>query len=108
MKLIFVLAVAASAIMLLVQGAPQVTSEELGKAVEELQELLKAEAAKIAQSAQIRESASAQWPPYKAQSSQIRESASAQWPPYYKAQSAQRPEEAQSANHPRLQVSLDL
>ena len=48
MKLFFILAVAASAIVLLVQGAPQITSEELGKAVAELRELLNSEAAKSA------------------------------------------------------------
>jgi hypothetical protein len=48
MKLFFVLAVATSTIMLLVQGAPQISSEEMGKAVEQLKELLKSEAAKLA------------------------------------------------------------
>ena len=50
MKPFFVLAVAAATIMLLVQGAPpgQVTSEEMGKVVEELKEMIKSEAAKLA------------------------------------------------------------
>ena len=43
MKLFFVLAVATSTIMLLVQGAPQIRSEELGKAVEQLTEMIKSE-----------------------------------------------------------------
>ena len=42
MKLFFVLAVATSAI-LLVQGAPQITSEQMGKAVEELKEMITSE-----------------------------------------------------------------
>ena len=42
MKLFFVLAVATSA-MLLVQGAPHVTSEEMGKAVEQLKEMITSE-----------------------------------------------------------------
>ena len=50
MKPFFVLAVAAATIMLLVQGAPsgQVTSEEMGKVVEQLKEMIKSEAAKLA------------------------------------------------------------
>ena len=48
MKLFFVLAVAASTILLLVQGAPQITSEELGNAVEQLKEMIQSEAAKLA------------------------------------------------------------
>ena len=48
MKLFFVLAVAASTIMLLVRGAPQIRSEELGNAVEQLKEMIKSEAAKLA------------------------------------------------------------
>ena len=50
MKLFFVLAVAASTVMLLVQGAPpgQVTSEEMGKVVEQLKEMITSEAAKLA------------------------------------------------------------
>ena len=49
MKLFFVLAVAAATIMLLVQGAPsgQITSEEMGKVVEQLKEMIKSEAAKL-------------------------------------------------------------
>ena len=43
MKLFFVLAVAASTVLLLVQGAPQIRSEELGKAVEQLKEMIKSE-----------------------------------------------------------------
>ena len=42
MKLFFVLAVATSA-MLLVQGAPHITSEEMGKAVEQLKEMITSE-----------------------------------------------------------------
>ena len=42
MKLFFVLAVATSA-MLLVQGAPHITSEEMGKAVEQLKERITSE-----------------------------------------------------------------
>lgn len=43
MKLFFALAVVTSTVLLLVQGAPQITSEELGKAVEELQKMIKSE-----------------------------------------------------------------
>ena len=43
MKLFFVFAVAASTVLLLVQGAPQIRSEELGKAVEQLKEMIKSE-----------------------------------------------------------------
>jgi uncharacterized protein YoaH (UPF0181 family) len=43
MKLLFVLAVATSTIMLLVQGAPHITSEEMGKAVEQLKEMITSE-----------------------------------------------------------------
>ena len=43
MKLFFVLAVATSAILLQVHGAPQITSERLGKAVQQLQQMIKAE-----------------------------------------------------------------
>ena len=50
MKLFFVLAVAASTVMLLVQGAPtsQITSDEMGKIVGQLKEMIKTEAAKLA------------------------------------------------------------
>jgi hypothetical protein len=45
MKLFFILAVATSTIMLLVQGAPHghITSEEMGKAVEQLKEMITSE-----------------------------------------------------------------
>ena len=50
MKLFFVLAVAASTSMLLVQGAPQgqITSEEMGKVVDQLKEMIKSKAARLA------------------------------------------------------------
>ena len=45
MKLFFVLAVATSSLLLLVQGAPSpgIRSEELGKAMEQLKEMIKSE-----------------------------------------------------------------
>ena len=67
MKLIPTVAVAASTILLLVlptelQGAPQITSEELGKAVQQLEELLKSEAANAKSAYGPRElNSKAQW-----------------------------------------------
>lgn len=107
MKLFFVLAVATSA-MLLVQGAPQITSEEMGKAVEQLKEMITSEIqaveAKSAYFPRARQGAQSAYFPreqnYHAQSAQRPQSA---WYPReqnYHAQSAQRP---QSAWQPRKQ-----
>ena len=97
MKLFFVLAVATSSLMLLVQGAPspQIKSEELGKTMEQLREfihreLLEAQAAEV--NAQ-QESQAQYWPIYAQQRPQ------AQYLPYYQ----QRPQAQQ-----RPQVSLRL
>jgi hypothetical protein len=61
MKLFFILAVATSTIVLLVRGAPHVTSEEMGKAVEQLKEMITSEIqaaeAKAAYFPQARQSA---------------------------------------------------
>ena len=114
MKLFFVLAVATSA-MLLVQGAPPITSEEMGKAVEQLKEMITSEiqSAYPPRARQGAEAKSAYLPYYRAQSTYIPQEQnyhaqsaqrpqSAGWPreQNYRAQSAQLP---QSAGHPRKQ-----
>ena len=122
MKLIPTVAVAASTILLLVlptelQGAPQITSEELGKAVQQLEELLKSEAANAKSAYGPREfNSKAQWygGPYAKSAYGPRElNSKAQWygGPY--AKSAYGPRElnskaqwyggpyAKSAHHPR-------
>ena len=58
MKSIVAVAVAISTLLLLtlpmeLQGAPHITSQELGRAVEQLQEMIKAEAEKLAQSVSL-------------------------------------------------------
>ena len=109
MKLFFVLAVATSA-MLLVQGAPSITSEEMGKAVEQLKEMItseiqsayhprtrqgaEAKSADIIWARQGAEAKSAYLPYYRAQSAHFPREQN------YRAQSAQFP---QSAGHPRKQ-----
>ena len=69
MKLFFVLAVATST-MLLVQGAPQITSEQVGKVVEQLKEMITSEiqAAEAESSWHGQESQSAQYPQKQIQS----------------------------------------
>ena len=95
MKLFFVLAVATSAI-LLVQGAPSITSEEMGKAVEQLKEMITSEiqSAYGPRARQGAEAKSAYLPYYRAQSAYFPREQN------YHAQSAQRP---QSAYFPREQ-----
>ena len=103
MKLFFVLAVATSA-MLLVQGAPSITSEEMGKAVEQLKEMITSEiqSAYHPRARQGAEATSADiiWARQEAE-------AKSAYLPYYRAQSAHFPREqnyrAQSAGHPRKQ-----
>ena len=56
MKLFFALTVAISSLVLLVQGAPQIRSEELGNIMEQLKQLINRELMQVA------EANTQQWP----------------------------------------------
>ena len=113
----------ATSAMLLVQGAPHITSEEMGKAVEQLKEMITSEIqaveAKSAYYPRARQGAEAKsadliwarqgakansaYPPWTRQGAEAKSA----YIPYYHAQSAYFPREqnyhAQSAWHPREQ-----
>ena len=97
MKLFFVLAVATSSLLLLVQGAPspQIRSEELGKAMEQLKEMIKSEIQAAEAEAQYYPRAKSEQYPW----------AKSEWGPRAKSEWGPR---AKSEQHPRVrQQSYD-